>query len=143
MALAALWAIDAVLQLQPANFTSGLVFHTILGNAENQPEPIYGSLVTASHLLGPYAIELNGAIIVIQLAIAAGLLWPRTVKPALGASVVWALGVWWLGEGFGGVFAGKATLLVGAPGRRSCTRCSRSSCGRATAPWARRSRLWG
>lgn len=24
--------------------------------------------------------------------------------------------MWWLGEGFGGVFAGKATLLVGAPG---------------------------
>jgi hypothetical protein len=26
------------------------------------------------------------------------------------------MGVWWLGEGFGGIFAGKATLLVGAPG---------------------------
>ena len=116
LALAALWAIDALLQLQPANFTRELVFGTILGNAENQPQPIFGSLVSASHLLGPHAVALNVAIIVIQLVIAAGLLWPRTVKPALGVSVVWALGVWWLGEGFGGIFAGKATLLVGGPG---------------------------
>jgi hypothetical protein len=116
LALAALWALDALLQLQPANFSKGLVFGTILGNAESQSQPIYGSLVAASHLLGRYAVELNVAIVVVQLLIAAGLLWPRTVKAALGVSVVWALGVWWLGEGFGGIFAGKATLLVGAPG---------------------------
>ena len=116
LSLAALWAVDALLQLQPSNFTGQLVYNTILGNAENQPQPIYGSLVTAAHLLGPYHVELNLAIIVIQLGLAAGLIWPRTTKPALAVSVGWALGVWWLGEGFGGLFAGKATLLVGAPG---------------------------
>jgi hypothetical protein len=116
LALAGFWAVDALLQLQPPNFTSGLVLDTILGNAENQPQPIFGSLVAASHLLARHAVELNVTIIAIQLLIAAGLLWPHTVKPALLGSVVWALGVWWLGEGFGGVFAGKATLLVGAPG---------------------------
>jgi hypothetical protein len=116
LALAGFWTIDALLQLQPPNFTGGLVSDTILGNAENQPQPIYGSLVAASHLLARHAVALNIAIIAIQLLIAAGLAWPRTVKPALAASAVWALGVWWLGEGFGGVFAGKATLLVGAPG---------------------------
>lgn len=116
LALAAFWAIDALLQLQPLNFTGGLVSDTILGNAENQPEPIYGSLVAASHLLAHHAVELNIAIIAVQFLIAAGLARPRTVKAALAASVVWALGVWWLGEGLGGLFAGKATLLVGAPG---------------------------
>jgi len=116
LALAAFWVIDALLQLQPSNFTSNLVFGTILGNAENQPQPIFGSLVVASHVLGPYHAELNMAIIVIQLALGAGLLWRPTVKPALAVSIFWALGVWWLGEGFGGIFAGKATLLVGAPG---------------------------
>lgn len=114
--LAGFWAIDALLQLQPSNFTQDLVFGTILGNAEHQPQPIFGSLVTAARLLGPYPAELNVAIIAIQLTLAAGLLYPRTVKLALGLSVPWALGVWWLGEGFGGLFAGKATLLVGAPG---------------------------
>lgn len=116
LALAAFWTIDALLQLQPPNFTSGLVLDTILGNAENQPQPISGSLAAASHLLAPHAVALNIAIILVQLLIAAGLVWRRTVKPALAVSVAWALGVWWLGEGFGGIFAGKATLLVGAPG---------------------------
>lgn len=116
LALAGFWAIDALLQLQPANFTSQLVLGTILGNAENQPQPIFGSLVSASHLLEPFHVELNIAIIIVELALACGLLWRRTVKPALALSIAWALGVWWFGEGFGGIFAGKATLLVGAPG---------------------------
>lgn len=116
LALAGFWAFDALLQLQPANFTSQLVVGTILGNAENQPQPIFGSLVSASHLLEPFHVELNVAIIVIQLALAFGLILRPTVKPALALSAAWAMGVWWLGEGFGGIFAGKATLLVGAPG---------------------------
>jgi hypothetical protein len=116
LALAAFWAIDALLQFQPENFTRGLIFSTILGNAENQPQPISSSLVWASHVLGPHPVALNITIIAVQLSIAAGVLWPRTIKPALGLSIAWALGVWWLGEGFGGIFAGKATLLVGAPG---------------------------
>ena len=116
LALAAFWAIDALLQLQPDNFTKSLILGTILGNAENQPQPIYGSLVWASHVLAPYPVQLNVAIISVQSLIAIGLVWPRTIKLALGLSIAWALGVWWLGEGFGGLFAGKATLLVGAPG---------------------------
>jgi hypothetical protein len=116
LALAGFWAIDGLLQLQPANFTSQLVNGTILGNAENQPRPIFDSLLWASHLLEPFHVELNIAIIIVQLALACGLLRRRTVKPALALSIAWALGVWWLGEGFGGIFAGKATLLVGAPG---------------------------
>lgn len=116
LTLAAFWSLDALLQLQPANFNRGLVLDTILGNAENQPRPIYDSVVFASHLLARYAIELNVAIVIIELAIAAGLLWRPTVKLALALSIAWAVGVWWIGEGLGGIFAGKATLLVGAPG---------------------------
>jgi hypothetical protein len=116
LALAGFWAIDALLQLQPANFTGQLVLGTILGNAENQPQPIYGSLVFAARLLAPVHIELNLAIVVVEIALACGLLSRRRVKLALVVSIAWALGVWWLGEGFGGIFAGKGTLLVGAPG---------------------------
>jgi hypothetical protein len=39
-----------------------------------------------------------------------------SVKYALGASVAWSLGVWWFGEGFGGVLAGTASPVNGAPG---------------------------
>jgi hypothetical protein len=34
----------------------------------------------------------------------------------MGASIVWALGVWWFGEGLGGVLTGTASPLSGAPG---------------------------
>lgn len=114
--LGVFWMIDALLQLQPTNFTPNLVFGTILGNAENQPEPILGSIVHVAYLLAPYPVELNVTIIVIQLALSVALLVQRNVKVALACSVLWALGVWWLGEGFGGIFSGEGTLLVGAPG---------------------------
>jgi hypothetical protein len=45
-----------------------------------------------------------------------GIAWRPTVKLALGASVAWALGVWWFGEGLGGVLAGTASPVNGAPG---------------------------
>lgn len=116
LALAGLWAADALLQLQPGNFTSRLVSDTILSNAMSQPEPIRGSIVLAAWLAGPVHVELNIAIVAVQLVIAAGIAWRGTTRVALLASIAWALGVWWLGEGFGGVFGGTATLLVGAPG---------------------------
>ena len=37
--------------------------------------------------------------------------WQRTCKPALALSVVWALAVWWFGEGLGGLFTGAGTPL--------------------------------
>jgi hypothetical protein len=52
----------------------------------------------------------------IQLALGAGILFPRTARWALAASVAWALAVWYLGEGLGGLFGGGASLLTGAPG---------------------------
>lgn len=116
LALAALWVIDALLQLQAPNFAPDLVYGTILGNVENQPQPIASSIRAAVHLLGPHTVELNIAIVVVQLTLGVGLLWRRSVKLALAGSILWALGVWWLGEGFGGIFAGEASLLVGAPG---------------------------
>ena len=51
-----------------------------------------------------------------QILIGVGLLIRQTVKPALVLSLVWALGVWSLGEGFGMLFTGMASPLTGAPG---------------------------
>jgi hypothetical protein len=38
------------------------------------------------------------------------------VRVALAASIAWAVGVWWFGEGLGGVLNGAASPLTGAPG---------------------------
>ena len=52
----------------------------------------------------------------IQFLIAFGIVWKRSTKAALGLSIVWALGVWWFGEGAGGIFLGGATPFGGGPG---------------------------
>ena len=51
-----------------------------------------------------------------QLFLALGIAWRPTVKLALAASVAWSLGVWWFGEGLGGVLNGTADPVTGAPG---------------------------
>ncbi|MHB1999895.1 MAG: hypothetical protein ACYCSI_06895 [Solirubrobacteraceae bacterium] len=115
-ALAALWILDALLQLQGRNFSPALVNDTILGNVENQPAPIAASIRAAAHLLEPHHVLLNIAIVSVQLTLGIALLFRASAKPGLACSVVWALGIWWFGEGFGGLLAGEASLLAGAPG---------------------------
>jgi hypothetical protein len=50
------------------------------------------------------------------MLIAVGIAWRPTVKAALAVSVVWSLGVWWIGEGMGDLFRGDASPVRGAPG---------------------------
>jgi hypothetical protein len=45
-----------------------------------------------------------------------GLLYRPTVKIALLVSFGWALGIWWIGEGLGGLLTVTASPLTGAPG---------------------------
>jgi hypothetical protein len=45
-----------------------------------------------------------------------GLLVPRTARLALAASIAWALGVWYFGEGLSGLPSDHASLTTGAPG---------------------------
>jgi hypothetical protein len=58
----------------------------------------------------------NAAFASVQVFLALGIAWRPTVKAALAASVVWSLGVWWVGEGLGSVLAGSASPVSGAPG---------------------------
>lgn len=44
----------------------------------------------------------NAVYATIQLVIAAGTFFRRTLKAALAASIGWALFVWWFGEGLRG-----------------------------------------
>jgi hypothetical protein len=52
----------------------------------------------------------------IQLLLGVGLLVPRTARLTLAASIAWALGVWYVGEGLAGMASGHASLIIGAPG---------------------------
>ncbi len=110
------WLLDAGLQFQPYMFGHEFVNTFVLANASGQP-PGVGWLIThVGHFLAPDSAVWNFFFALIQLLIGAGLLFKRTVRPALAVSFAWVLGVWFFGEGLGMVFTGTATALTGAPG---------------------------
>lgn len=116
IALGALWLVDGALQLQPFMFRRSFVTQIIAPNEADQPGVIAAPIRLIAHLIEPRVALFNLFAITIQLLIGLGLIYRPTVKPALLASFAWALGVWWIGEGLGGLFTGNASPLTGAPG---------------------------
>lgn len=116
IALGCLWILDAALQFQPRMFGQGLVNQMILPMAHGQPAPVSWSITNLAHFIRPDAGVWNFFFGAIQLAIGVGMLFRRTVKPAIIAMAIWAFGVWWFGEGFGMLLTGTASPLTGAPG---------------------------
>jgi hypothetical protein len=114
--LGVLWLLDGALQLQPYMFTSSFAHEIIDPAAAGQPAVIAASVHWAAHLIGTAPVLLNTGFAAGQLLIGAGLLWARSARWALAASIAWALAVWLLGEGLGGVAGSHALLLTGAPG---------------------------
>ena len=116
LALAAVWLLDAVLQLQPFMFSRAFG-PTMLGpTAQGNPGLIARPITDVSRSIGLHSVGFNTAFVVIQFLIAFGIAHRPTIRLALAGSVVWAVLVWWLGEGLGGVLAGSASPLTGAPG---------------------------
>jgi hypothetical protein len=114
--LGVLWILDAALQFQPYMFGHGFVDSFILPNATGQPF-VVGDLIThIGHFLTPDIAVWNTFFALIQVGIGVGLLFRRTVRPALAVSFVWALGIWFFGEGLGMLLTGTASALTGAPG---------------------------
>jgi hypothetical protein len=114
--LGLLWILDAALQYQPYMFGKDFVPTFVTANASGQPEPLGWLITTAGHFISPDVAVWNTIFATIQLVIGAGLLYRRTVRPALAISIVWALSVWIFGEGLGMILTGTATALTGAPG---------------------------
>ena len=115
LALAALWLLDAVLQLQSFMFGKG--FSQMLARmAAGNPGFIADPITWSARLVAGHPTWTNAAFASVQLFLAAGIAWRPTVKVALAASIPWALGVWWAGEGLGGVLTGTANPVMGGPG---------------------------
>jgi hypothetical protein len=110
------WILDAALQYQPYMFGKNFVPTFITANASGQPAPIAWLITTAGHFISPDVAVWNVFFATIQLVIGAGLLYRRTVRPALAVSIVWSLSVWVFGEGLGMILTGTASALTGAPG---------------------------
>lgn len=115
-ALGLTWLIDAGLQFQPFMFTSDFPRSTLQTAGQGSPRWVSGPVTWSATLMAHHIVVLNALFAVTQLAIGVGLLMPRLRKPALVASVVWSLLVWWLGEGLGMMFAGPVMVFMGLPG---------------------------
>jgi hypothetical protein len=116
IALGMLWVLDGALQAQPFMFTHGFAAQVIASTGRGQPGVVAGPVHLASVVIGSQPVVWNALFAGIQLLLGVGLLVPRTARFALAASIGWALGVWYLGEGLSGMASGHASLLTGAPG---------------------------
>ena len=114
--LGVFWLLDAGLQFQPYMFGSGFTTTYLLNNAHNQPDIVRWIITNVGNFVGPHVAVWNTFFALIQVAIGLGLLFRRTVRPALVVSFFWAFGVWFFGEGLGQLFTGSASALTGAPG---------------------------
>ncbi len=110
------WLLDAGLQFQPYMFRSSFTSTYLLNNASNQPDVIRWIITNVGNFVGPHVAVWNTFFALIQVAIGAGLLFRRSVRPALVVSFFWVVGVWFFGEGLGQLFTGSASALTGAPG---------------------------
>ncbi len=116
LGLAAAWLFDAVLQFQPFMFSSGFANQMIASTAPGNPSVVAHGILWSAREIAAHSSLANASFCTIQLLLALGIAWRPTVKAALAASVVWSLGVWWIGEGLGEVLTGTASPLTGAPG---------------------------
>jgi len=115
-ALGLLWLLDGALQLQSFMFTTGFAHQIIDPAATGQPSFVAGPVRWNADLIGHHPAAFNAVFAGVQLALGAGFMVPRFCRWAIAASVAWAGGVWFFGEGMGGLAGGHTTALVGAPG---------------------------
>jgi hypothetical protein len=115
LALGVIWLLDAMLQFQPFMFGRGFG-RMLADSAHGNPAIVAGPVTWSAAFIGHHAAVLNAIFAIIQLLLGLGIAWRPTVRLALAASVAWSLAVWWLGEGLGGLLAGQASPVNGAPG---------------------------
>jgi len=115
LGLAAVWLLDGVLQYQPFMYTKAFA-QSLAGTAAGNPSVIARPITWDADLVGHHLVLVNTFFATAQLLLGLGIAFRPTVRIALAGSIAWAIGVWWFGEGLGGVLIGGASPLNGAPG---------------------------
>lgn len=114
--LGGLWLLDGLLQLQPGMFTMNLVNGIMAPNLHGQPALVTASLKWIIQIVTQHLALINLAIALIQIALGICLVVGYRMRAVLIISMIWALVVWYAGEGLGLLLTGQATALTGAPG---------------------------
>lgn len=113
--LAATWLLDGLLQYQSSMYSP--MFGEMIGDsATGNPGVIASPIGWNAVLVEHHLVLLNTVFATIQLLLGLGIAYRPTVRVALAASIAWSLGVWWFGEGLGGVLSGGASPVNGGPG---------------------------
>ncbi len=118
LVMATIWLLDAVLQIQPFMFTPGSSGFSGMLNKLSGGNPgwVAHTIAWNGSIIYHEPVLTNTLFALVQFVIGFGIVWKRSIRPVLALSIVWALGVWWFGEGSGGVFHGAATPFGGGPG---------------------------
>jgi hypothetical protein len=116
LVLGVIWLLDAALQYQPYMFIRAFATQVIEPAGAGSPGFVARPVTFTVELMMHDQVAFNALFATVQLAIGLGLLWRRTVRAALADSIIWALSIWWLGEGLGGILTGSASPVTGAPG---------------------------
>jgi hypothetical protein len=119
LSLGTLWLLDGILQLQPFFFSAGAkgFSGSLIEAASGNPRWILSTIVWNARIVDRHPVLTNSAFAAIQIMIGLGIACGRKLRFTLAVSIVWCFGVWWFGEGLGGVTAGAGTPADGGPGR--------------------------
>ncbi len=114
--LGTLWLIDGLLQLQPEMFTMNMVNGVMKPMLEGQPGLIGANLQWIVQVTTENLTAVNLLIAVVQIILGIWFIIGFEVEWAVIVSLVWALVVWYAGEGLSMLLTGSASILTGAPG---------------------------
>ena len=115
ISLGLLWLLDGALQCQPIMFSREFTRQILAPASVGQPVALLEPFRVMETLVAAHPALANVTFALIQILLGLGLVARRSSRPVLGASIAWALCVWIVGEGLGGLTTG-ATLFTGAPG---------------------------
>jgi hypothetical protein len=97
-------------------FTANMVNNVLLPTMQGQPVPVADSLHVIIAIITQHLTLVNLLIAVVQVEIGLFLIAGLWVRGTIIFSVVWALLVWYGGEGMNMLLTGQASILTGAPG---------------------------
>jgi cytochrome oxidase Cu insertion factor (SCO1/SenC/PrrC family) len=116
-AFGAIWLVDGILQFQ-GSMPLGLANNVVRPLAAGTPSWLHSLMIHGINIWNAHPISLATGVAWFQVGLGLIILVSRgrTGRWAALVSVVWAAGIWLIGNGAGGIFVRGASILFGWPG---------------------------